>query len=73
MVNTLIIVESPTKARKIQTYFNDGTIVKSSFGHIQESGACPGPVHEHQKLQVRAKPPEKHALSFSIMFNLNQN
>ena len=34
MVNTLIIVESPTKARKIQTYFKDGTIVKSSFGHI---------------------------------------
>jgi DNA topoisomerase-1 len=33
-MNTLIIVESPTKARKIQKYFNDGTIVKSSFGHI---------------------------------------
>ena len=34
MVNTLIIVESPTKARKIQKYFKDGTIVTSSFGHI---------------------------------------
>ena len=29
----LIIVESPAKAKKIQSFFND-VIVKSSFGHI---------------------------------------
>ena len=33
-MRTVIIVESPTKARKIQSYFKDGTIVRSSFGHI---------------------------------------
>ena len=35
-MNKLILVESPTKAKKIQKYFNDGTIVKSSFGHIMD-------------------------------------
>ena len=35
-MRTVIIVESPAKARKIQTYFKDGTIVKSSFGHIYD-------------------------------------
>ncbi|MBU79116.1 MAG: DNA topoisomerase 1 [Flavobacteriales bacterium] len=34
-MKTLIIVESPAKAKKIQGYFkNNQTIVKSSFGHI---------------------------------------
>ena len=32
----LIVVESPAKARKIQGYFRDGTVVKSSFGHIRD-------------------------------------
>jgi len=31
---TVIIVESPAKAKKIQKYFDDGTRVTSSFGHI---------------------------------------
>ena len=30
----LLIVESPAKAKKIQTFFKDGTIVLSSYGHI---------------------------------------
>ena len=30
----LIIVESPAKAKKIQTFFNKNVIVRSSFGHI---------------------------------------
>ena len=30
----LIIVESPAKAKKIQTFFGKDVIVKSSFGHI---------------------------------------
>ena len=33
---TVIIVESPAKAKKIQKYFNDGTKVTSSFGHIYD-------------------------------------
>ena len=33
-MKTILIVESPTKARKIQKYFNNDTIIKSSFGHI---------------------------------------
>ena len=31
---TVIIVESPAKAKKIKTYFKDDTIVLSSYGHI---------------------------------------
>ena len=30
----LIIVESPAKAKKIQTFFPKNVIVRSSFGHI---------------------------------------
>ena len=33
---TVIVVESPAKARKIQKYFDDGTKVISSFGHIYD-------------------------------------
>ena len=33
-MKTVIVVESPAKARKIKTFFKDETIVTSSFGHI---------------------------------------
>ena len=33
---TVIIVESPAKARKIKSFFKDDTIVTSSFGHIYD-------------------------------------
>ena len=33
-MKTVIVVESPAKARKISGFFKDGTIVTSSFGHI---------------------------------------
>ena len=33
-MKTVIIVESPAKAKKIGGFFKDGTIVTSSFGHI---------------------------------------
>ena len=35
-MKTVIVVESPAKARKIQKYFDDGTKVISSFGHIYD-------------------------------------
>ena len=35
-MSRIIIVESPVKARKIQKYFKDGTLVRSSFGHIRD-------------------------------------
>jgi DNA topoisomerase I len=35
-MTTVIVVESPAKARKIQKYFDDGTKVISSFGHIYD-------------------------------------
>ena len=35
-MKTVIVVESPAKARKIQGYFDDGTKVISSFGHIYD-------------------------------------
>ena len=33
-MKTVIVVESPAKAKKISGFFKDGTIVTSSFGHI---------------------------------------
>ena len=36
MKKTLIIVESPAKARKIQGYFQDGTLVRATCGHIRD-------------------------------------
>ena len=35
-MKTVIVVESPAKAKKIQKFFKDGTIVTSSFGHIYD-------------------------------------
>lgn len=35
-MKTLIIVESPTKAKKIQAFLGNNYIVKSSFGHIRD-------------------------------------
>jgi len=35
-MKNVIVVESPTKASKIQKYFNDGTKVISSYGHIYD-------------------------------------
>ena len=35
-MKTIIVVESPAKAKKIQKYFKDGTIITSSFGHIYD-------------------------------------
>ena len=38
-MKTVIVVESPAKAKKISTFFKDGeeqTIVTSSFGHIYD-------------------------------------
>lgn len=36
MKKTLIIVESPVKAKKIQGFLGDNYIVKSSYGHIRD-------------------------------------
>jgi len=36
MKGNLVIVESPTKAKKIQGFLGDDYIVKSSFGHIRD-------------------------------------
>ena len=35
-MKTVIVVESPAKAKKIQKYFKDGTVITSSFGHIYD-------------------------------------
>ena len=34
--HTLVIVESPTKARKIGGFLGDGYIVKASYGHVRQ-------------------------------------
>ena len=35
-MKTIIIVESPAKAKKIQKFFKDNTLVTSSYGHIYD-------------------------------------
>ena len=35
-MKTIIVVESPAKAKKIQKFFGSDTIVTSSFGHIYD-------------------------------------
>jgi DNA topoisomerase-1 len=34
MTKTLVIVESPAKAKKIQKYLGSAYLVKASFGHM---------------------------------------
>ena len=36
MVENLVIVESPAKAKTIEQFLGDGFLVKSSFGHIRD-------------------------------------
>lgn len=36
MSENLVIVESPAKAKKIQSYLGDGFVVKSSYGHVRD-------------------------------------
>ncbi|MGC8762350.1 MAG: type I DNA topoisomerase [Acidobacteriota bacterium] len=36
MANTLLIVESPAKARSIQKYLGKGYVVKASMGHVRD-------------------------------------
>ena len=36
MKSKLIIVESPSKAKTIESYLNDGSLVMSSKGHIRD-------------------------------------
>ncbi len=36
MATSLVIVESPTKARKIAEYLGDGFVVESSVGHVRD-------------------------------------
>ncbi|HLU31531.1 MAG TPA: toprim domain-containing protein, partial [Acidimicrobiia bacterium] len=36
MSKTLVIVESPTKAKKISEYLGDDVVVEASMGHIRD-------------------------------------
>ena len=35
-MKTVLVVESPAKAKKIQKFFKNDTVVTSSFGHIYD-------------------------------------
>jgi len=36
MAKTLVVVESPTKAKTLERYLGQGYTVKASFGHIRD-------------------------------------
>ncbi len=38
MIENLVIVESPAKAKTIERFLGENYVVKSSFGHIRGSG-----------------------------------
>ena len=38
MAKNLVIVESPAKAKTIEGYLGKDFVVKSSFGHVRDSG-----------------------------------
>src|SRR5258708_19127055 len=51
MAKTLVIVESPTKARTLERFLGDRYSVKSSFGHVRDLPDSASEVPEEIKKQ----------------------
>ena len=57
MGKSLVIVESPAKAKTINKYLGKDFVVKSSFGHIRDlpSGASEAGAEEDDKKKAKPK------------------
>ena len=64
MPQTLVVVESPAKAKKIQKYLGSNYVVKASFGHIYDLPAKSlGVDLKTFKMDVKAIPNKKKVIS----------
>ena len=63
MPQTLVVVESPAKAKKIQKYLGSNYVVKASFGHIYDLPAKSlGVDLKTFKMDVKAIPNKKKVI-----------
>lgn len=57
--STLIIVESPAKARKIEGYLGNSYVVAPSYGHVRQLPPQPGAVDPQRRFEVDWQVPPK--------------
>lgn len=61
--STLIIVESPAKANKIEGFLGEGYVVEPSFGHVRQLPPRPGAVNPQRNFEMNWQvPPQKAAV-----------
>src|SRR5687767_8169381 len=59
MPRSLVIVESPAKAKTINKYLGKGFVVRSSYGHIRDLPTAAGEREESEGDGKKAKKPAK--------------
>jgi Toprim domain len=50
--STLVVVESPTKAKKIADFLGSGYVVTASMGHVRQLPSKPGAVHPDDSFKM---------------------
>lgn len=61
--STLVIVESPAKARKIEGYLGNAYVVAPSYGHVRQLPPQPGAVDPQRGFEMDWQvPPQKQAV-----------
>ena len=58
MTKTLVVVESPAKAKTIEKYLGDGYAVRASYGHIRDLPRSKLGVDPDQDFAVQYEVPE---------------
>src|SRR6266487_7168385 len=76
MTKTLVVVESPAKAKTIEKYLGDGYAVRASYGHIRDLPRSKLGVDPDQGFAVQYEVPEdskRHVADLKRALNQNED